>query len=102
MSSDTLLASSLLSNSHTLDRLDELFTVLRLFFGIVVGYAFNCERWFVAGTRRTEVGKGQPPASFQACCTLFQFPLNVAVAEILRFQAVPKLRLFVEGRLSSL
>ena len=76
MSSDTLLASSLLSNSHTLDRLDELFTVLRLFFGIVVGYAFNCERWFVAGTRRTEVGTGQRTASSLVSSMLYALPLN--------------------------
>ena len=75
-SSDTLLASSLLSNLHTLGRLDERFTVLRLSFGITVGYMFNCKRWFVAGTRRTEVGKGQPPASFKHAIRSFQFPLK--------------------------
>ena len=47
-------AHSMLSNSHTRRRLDELFTVLRLFFAIAVGYTFNCERWSVAGTRRTD------------------------------------------------
>ena len=78
-SSDTLLASSLLSNLHTLGRLDERFTVLRLFFGIVVGYAFNCERWFVVGIRRAEVGKGQPPASFQACYTILSIPAQAVV-----------------------
>ena len=78
-SSDTLLASSLLSNLHTLGRLDEGFTVLRLFFGIVVGYTFDYERWFVADTRRTEVGKGQPPASFQACYTVLSIPAQAVV-----------------------
>ena len=77
--SDTLLASSLLSNSRTLRQLDEVFTVLRLFFAIAVGYTFNCEKWFVAdSTRRTEVGKGNAPtpASFQACLyvSLFSVP----------------------------
>ena len=56
-SSDTLWPSSLPSNSHTLGRVDELFTVLRLFFAITVGYTFNCERRFVVDTRRTEVGR---------------------------------------------
>ena len=69
----------MLSNSHTRRRLDELFTVLRLFFAIAVGYTFNCERWSVAGTRRTEVGKGnaQTPALLQLvkhAYTLFSVP----------------------------